>query len=88
MTAIKPMGCISILLPVLILLGGVYCAPLQAGEIPRQSGWPWRLPTGFAPPVVPTDNPMTPAKVELGHYLFYEKRLSGNGSMMCASCHV
>ena len=39
----------------------------------------WRIPKGFPRPKVPTDNPVTQAKVELGRYLFYDKRLSANG---------
>ena len=38
-------------------------------------------------PVVPVANPMTVAKVELGRFLFYDKRLSGNGTTSCGSCH-
>lgn len=30
---------------------------------------------------------MTPAKVELGRHLFYDRALSGNGTYSCASCH-
>ena len=33
------------------------------------------------------DNPLTPAKVELGKALFFDPRLSGNGTVSCASCH-
>ena len=33
------------------------------------------------------DNPMTPAKVELGKALFFDPRLSGNGTVSCATCH-
>jgi cytochrome c peroxidase len=47
----------------------------------------WRLPKGFPKPVVPPDNPMTTEKVDLGRHLFYDKRLSGNGTQSCASCH-
>lgn len=47
----------------------------------------WHLPAGFPVPKVPADNPMTPAKVELGRYLFYDKRLSANQTLSCASCH-
>ncbi len=47
----------------------------------------WDLPPGFPVPYVPEDNPMTQAKVELGRYLFYDTRLSGNNTMSCASCH-
>ncbi|MFH2205112.1 MAG: cytochrome c peroxidase [Elusimicrobiota bacterium] len=45
-------------------------------------------PLGPLPPVpVPGDNPLTPAKVELGKLLFFEPRLSGNGDSFCAACH-
>jgi len=48
----------------------------------------WDLPPGFPEPVVPADNPMTAEKVALGRHLFYDARLSGNGTQSCASCHV
>jgi cytochrome c peroxidase len=47
----------------------------------------WNLPKGFPQPRVPEDNPMTNAKVELGRYLFYDTKLSGNETQSCASCH-
>jgi len=50
-------------------------------------GWTWVLPPGFPEPRVPPDNPMSATKVELGRRLFYDKRLSGNGTFSCASCH-
>jgi cytochrome c peroxidase len=48
----------------------------------------WRLPAWFPEPVVPEDNPMSLVKVELGRHLFYDKRLSDNGTQACASCHL
>lgn len=36
---------------------------------------------------VPADNPLTPAKVALGRKLFFDKRLSRDQSIACASCH-
>ena len=48
----------------------------------------WELPPGFPEPVVPADNPMTHEKVALGRHLFYDTRLSGNGTFSCASCHL
>ena len=36
---------------------------------------------------MPPDNPVTAAKVALGRRLFYDVRLSGNGTQACASCH-
>ena len=49
--------------------------------------WTWELPSGFAVPKVPEGNPMSAAKVDLGRFLFYDKRLWGNGTQSCASCH-
>ena len=46
------------------------------------------LPPGFPTPDIPADNPYTPEKAELGRYLFYDVRLSGNGEQACASCHL
>ncbi len=47
----------------------------------------WHLPAWVPLPALPTDNPMTHAKVELGRHLFYDTRLSADKSMSCASCH-
>jgi len=47
----------------------------------------WNLPKGFPRPATPADNPMSAAKVELGRYLFYDKRISVNGKESCGSCH-
>ena len=51
------------------------------------SAFNWNLPAGFPTPSVPADNCMTPARVELGRHLFYDKRLSADESMSCATCH-
>jgi cytochrome c peroxidase len=45
------------------------------------------LPKGFPKPPVPIDNPPTTPKIELGRYLFYDRRLSVNGKSSCATCH-
>jgi cytochrome c peroxidase len=52
-----------------------------------EGNYEWRLPQGFPLPRVPDNNPMTVEKVELGRYLFYDPRLSGNGTQSCSSCH-
>jgi cytochrome c peroxidase len=36
---------------------------------------------------VPADNPLTPAKVQLGRRLFFDPLLSADRSVSCASCH-
>ncbi|HYD94551.1 MAG TPA: cytochrome c peroxidase [Noviherbaspirillum sp.] len=40
------------------------------------------------PPSIPKDNPNTPEKVELGKKLFWDARLSGDGSSPCVVCHL
>lgn len=45
------------------------------------------IPPGFPDPPIPDDNPLTPEKAELGRYLFYDARLSANGTQSCGSCH-
>jgi cytochrome c peroxidase len=47
----------------------------------------WTIPKGFPKPAVPADNPMTAEKVELGRYLFYDRRMSVSGRQSCGSCH-
>ncbi len=42
-------------------------------------------PIGAVP--VPEQNPQTPEKIELGKKLFFDRRLSGDGTMNCATCH-
>jgi cytochrome c peroxidase len=52
------------------------------------ANWTWTLPSTLPPPRVPADNPMSEAKFELGRALFYDKRVSGNGTLACGSCHL
>lgn len=37
---------------------------------------------------VPDDNPPTREKAELGRQLFFDKRLSRDGTVACATCHI
>lgn len=77
---------------VLVLVGAGGCADdLRAGvksTDEQARGFRWDLPLGLPEPPVPDDNPMTAAKVELGRHLFYESRLSVNGTTSCGSCHL
>jgi len=60
---------------------------LAVGGCARETPYEWQLPPGFPKPRVPEDNALTVEKVELGRHLFYDKRLSANGTQACASCH-
>jgi cytochrome c peroxidase len=46
------------------------------------------LPRGFPLPAIPIENPITEEQVALGRYLFYDTRLSGNGTQSCSTCHL
>jgi cytochrome c peroxidase len=59
---------------------------LLACEAPAPPGaWDW--PAAVGAPAIPSDNPMTPDKVELGRRLFSDTRLSGSRAYACATCH-
>lgn len=45
------------------------------------------IPEYLEVPAIPSFNPPTPEKIALGRRLFYDKRLSGNETQSCASCH-
>jgi len=68
--------------------GAGWAAP-RDGEAahPTDAEYHWELPKGFPKPRVPVDNPMTAVKVRLGRYLFYDQRMSENGTESCATCH-
>lgn len=57
-------------------------------SVTTETAYTWQLPKGFPAPLVPDDNPMSAEKVELGRYLFYDTRLSGNETLSCESCHA
>lgn len=73
--------------PLLLLLSvlvGALRAPAQTAPWPQEF---IPLPAGFPEPPVPADNPLTPEKAALGRFLFFDRRLSGNQTQACASCH-
>ena len=58
-----------------------------AGFKPDIQPLPAQLST-YEPMPIPADNPLTPEKVALGRQLFFDERLSGDGTRSCYSCHV
>jgi cytochrome c peroxidase len=45
------------------------------------------VPLALTRSVIPPNNPQTPEKIALGEKLFFDGRLSANGTVACASCH-
>jgi len=50
----------------------------------------FQLPLGLSEQAlnIPQDNPLTQGKVNLGRQLFFDRRLSADGSLACATCHI
>lgn len=71
----------------LLLLAAILAGALWFGLFAERP-YEWSLPPHIPRPPVPADNPMSVTKVELGRRLFYDRRLSVNGTTACASCHV
>lgn len=72
-------------LSLLATLLGALAACSGQGE--TEDGYPFALPGHFPEPRIPDNNPISSAKVKLGHRLFYDRRLSINQQGSCASCH-
>lgn len=76
----------SLLLAVLLLLAQALSACTPSDEPDLSLGD--EVPAPWRPvPLIPETNPLTPEKAELGRWLFYDRRLSADGSISCATCH-
>lgn len=58
----------------------------QAGDFDGPE-YPYKVPAGLKAPDIPSDNPVTDAKVALGKALYFDKRLSADSTVSCATCH-
>jgi len=45
------------------------------------------VPDGATRAAIPPDNPQTPEKIALGQRLFFDGRLSADGTVACSTCH-
>jgi cytochrome c peroxidase len=69
-----------------VLVGAVIALAASAADLapaPSEQDRVWLL--GAVPE--PSDNRSTPERVELGKALFFDPRLSGNGTLSCGTCH-
>ncbi len=62
-------------------------AAASAAETPGSAADNMQLPSDLGKMKIPEDNPQTDAKIKLGQQLFFDKRLSVDGSRSCYSCH-
>lgn len=63
----------------------------HASNSSRAAAYQPAIPRGISPKLwrklIPADNPMTAEKVALGERLYFDKRLSADGTVSCATCH-
>jgi len=77
-----------------ILTGTLLLAAAASLVLAAQRGRQQRPPrewpelAGYEAMKIPADNPMSGPKVRLGKQLFYDPRLSGDGTRSCYSCHL
>jgi cytochrome c peroxidase len=74
---------LSTLAALLICVNSLCLAKPAEFELKPPTGIPLEVWSYF----VPRNNPLTAAKVELGRKLFFDPRLSADGSVSCSSCH-
>lgn len=69
-----------------LLLAASAAAALTLGWAADSSKGP-EIPLGLLPIQWPKDNPYSPEKAELGRLLYFDKRLSADNTISCATCH-
>lgn len=73
--------CFVVFLPV--FMERVSIAREELLQLARQRG----LPADIQDYYVPKSNPLTAEKIELGRRLFFDRRLSADATVSCATCH-
>jgi cytochrome c peroxidase len=76
----------------ILTIGGVFLLTVTLAGVTMASETEYELeiPLGLDEDLlhVPQDNPLTKEKVALGYLLYFDKRLSKNGTIACATCHM
>ncbi|HEY0760947.1 MAG TPA: cytochrome c peroxidase [Pyrinomonadaceae bacterium] len=71
--------------------GYTVCNPSLPSAKPAPKTTSIKVPSGISESLwrlrTPPDNPLSPEKVELGRALFFDKRLSSDGTVSCGLCH-
>lgn len=65
----------------------VHFLQLNAFSQTQSDAYVLTLPPGVLEPIIPEDNPLTKGKIDLGKILFFDKRLSADDTISCATCH-
>src|SRR4029434_4674331 len=88
-------ACLAVLM-IIICVGAANTSTKTAAQPPIPKAGPLAqpralqqvgLPVDQTRAVIPPDNPQTPEKIALGQKLFFDGRLSPEGTVACAGCH-
>ena len=73
----------------ILLISGVFFLGCKKDNVAHlTTPYTLKIPSHFPPMTIPIDNLMTVEGVELGRKLFYEKKLSADNTISCATCHA
>ncbi|MGJ8493519.1 cytochrome c peroxidase, partial [Glaesserella parasuis] len=76
------------ILPLALGSGAIVLAFAQSVAVPALTHpYVLNVPPSLPPPPLAPGNPLTVEGVALGQRLFNEKKLSGNNTQACSSCH-
>lgn len=75
------MRCLAMIAATAAVCLGLACSALA------DEPYDLKTPAGLRPMRIPSDNPLTVGKVELGKQLYFDPRLSRDNTISCASCH-
>lgn len=70
-----------------LIVGVVACSLAMGTARAADEAIELPVPDGVLPPEIPADNPPTEAKVALGQKLYFDTRLSTDGTVGCVTCH-
>ena len=73
------------ILSVLVIVLGLFVKESEA-----EGPYRLKMPLGLQEEAsfIPPDNPLTAEKINLGKQLYFDKRLSADGTVACATCHA
>ncbi len=83
----KLLVCVCVLALCAVYLFSNRLAPAEAQRPAASQRTKANLPLGLVESVWPAGNQYSAAKMELGRVLFFDKRLSADGTISCADCH-
>jgi cytochrome c peroxidase len=79
----------SLVMLAMLLRAGFASGAEPTKEVVTSGKWSMPLPLGLqaGSAYIPEDNPMSDDKIALGKLLYFDKRISKDGTFSCATCH-